>query len=88
MNPQDYASPDDYAKAFSASHPGYFPTYFSSFQCSWKILRETEKAVMTHDSDDRGAWFPRSKVVISEGCIIGIERKWYSRIRTTSQRGF
>ena len=90
MNPRDFNHPDDYAKAFALAHPGYFPTYFSSFACGWAVIRETEKAVMTHDSDYKGSWFPKSQVVVEDGKVVGIKKAWYQRMqyKATAQRGF
>ena len=88
MNPSDFSHPDEYLKAFNAAHPGYVATYFSGIIGDWVVVRDTEKAVMTHDSDGKGAWFPKSQVVVEDGKIVGIKRAWYKRIRTTRQFGF
>jgi hypothetical protein len=69
-------------------YPGYFPTAVSSLICSWTVVRETEKAVMIEDSDYKGAWFPKSQVIVEAGRIVAVKLAWYNRIRTTSQRGF
>ena len=87
MKPSDFSHPDEYLKAFNDAYPGFVATYFSGIIGDWKVVRESEKAVMTHDSDYNGAWFPKSQIVVEDGKIVGIKRAWYKRIRTTSQRG-
>ena len=82
MKPSDFPHSDDYAKAFTAAHPGYFPTYFSSFICSWEISKETEKAVLV----DNENWFPKSQVLIESGKVVGVKRAWYAKIQRTAAR--
>ena len=82
MNPQDFPHPDDYAKAFHAAHPGYFPTYFSSLMHGWEITKETEKAVLvSHEY-----WYPKSQVLIESGKVIGVKNGWYNKILRTAAR--
>lgn len=82
MNPQDFNHPDDYAKAFSAAHPGYFPTYFSSFSCGWQITKETEKAVLI----DHENWLPKSQILVESGKVVGVKRAFYAKLKRTAAR--
>lgn len=84
MNPTDFNHPDDYAKAFSAAHPGYFPTYFSSLVCAWEITKETEKAVLI----DHQNWLPKSQILVQSGKVVGVKRAFYSKITRTAARHF
>lgn len=84
INPASFNHPDDYAKAFTSAHPGYFPTYFSSLQASWLITRETEKAVQI----DHEHWFPKSQVLIEDGRISGVKNNWYQKIKRGASRNF
>jgi len=82
MNPADFPHSDDYAKAFNAVNPGYFPTYFSSFVCSWMITRETEKAVLV----DEDNWLPKSVCLIESGKVVGVKHPFYVRLQRTAIR--
>jgi hypothetical protein len=82
MKPTDYNHPDDYAKAFTAAHPGFFPTYFSSFVCAWEITKETEKAVLV----DYQNWLPKSQILIESGRVIGVKRAFYAKLQRTAAR--
>ena len=84
MNPRDFNHPDDYAKAFSAAHPGYFPTYFSSFVCAWEITKETEKAVLV----DHQNWLPKSQILTDSGKVVGVKRAFYAKLQRTAARYF
>ncbi len=82
MKPTDYNHPDDYAKAFTAAHPGFFPTYFSSFVCAWEITKETEKAVLV----DYQNWLPKSQILIESGRVVGVKRAFYTKLQRTAAR--
>ena len=84
MKPADFPHPDDYAKAFALAHPGYFPTYFSSFVCSWTITKETEKAVLC----DGEHWMPKAVCLIESGKVIGVKSAFYARLKRTAARHF
>jgi hypothetical protein len=84
MNPADFSHPDDYAKAFTAAHPGFFPTYFSSFQSAWVITRETEKAVLI----DGENWLPKSVCLIEAGKVVGVKSAFYARLNRKAIRRF
>lgn len=82
MNPRDFNHPDDYAKAFSVAHPGYFPTYFSSFVCAWEITKETEKAVLI----DHQNWLPKSQIIVQSGKVVGVKRSFYAKLSRTAAK--
>lgn len=83
MNPQDFNHPDEYAKAFKDAHgSGYFPTYFSSFVCSWQITKETEKAVLI----DGENWLPKSQIIAEAGKVVGVKRAFYAKLSRTAAR--
>jgi hypothetical protein len=82
MNPSDFPHSDDYAKAFTAAHPGFFPTYFSSLQTGWEISKETEKAVLVSHEH----WFPKSQVLIESGRVVGVKKGWYKKILRSATR--
>jgi len=82
MKPSDFPHSDDYSKAFTAAHPGYFPTYFSSFICAWEISKETEKAVLV----DNESWLPKSQVLIESGKVVGVKLAWYNKIKRSAAR--
>jgi hypothetical protein len=82
MKPSDFPHSDDYAKAFTAAHPGFYPTYFSSFQCGWIITRETEKAVLL----DYVHWIPKSVCLIEAGKVIGVKSAFYARLNRNAIR--
>jgi hypothetical protein len=86
MKPSDFSHSDDYAKAFTAAHPGFFPTYFSSLQTGWEVTKETEKAVLVSHEH----WFPKSQILVQDGQVIGVKKSWYKRIlrSATRQPGF
>ncbi len=82
MNPRSFNHPDDYAKAFVAAHPGYFPTYFSSLTGGWEITRETAKAVQVGHEN----WLPKSQVLIEDGRVSGVKNAWYNRLKRSATR--
>lgn len=82
INPADFNHPDDYARAFTQAHPGYFATYFSSLIVSWEITKETAKAVLVGDE----LWLPKSQVIIDSGRVIGVRNTFYSKIARSASR--
>jgi hypothetical protein len=82
MDPRSFPHPDDYAKAFAAAHPGFYPTYFSSFQSAWIITRETEKAVLI----DGENWLPKSVCLVEAGKVVGVKSAFYARLKRNAIR--
>ena len=82
MNPRDFKHDDDYAKAFKAINPEYFPTYFSSLICAWEITKETEKAVLV----DNQNWLPKSQILVESGKVVGVKRVFYNKITRSAAR--